>query len=57
MNILVENYTDIYGTVRLNRKNLLVGIKREVSAYAKDKMMVLKWKDKTCVTALNYAQC
>ena len=41
-NILVENHTDMHGTVRLNHKNPPVGIKRkklkrEVSAYTKDK--------------------
>ena len=40
--ILVENHTDMHGIVRLNHKNLPVGIKRkklkrEVSAYTKDK--------------------
>ena len=29
VNILVKNHTDMYGTVRLNRKNLPVEIKRE----------------------------
>ena len=49
----------MYGTVRLNRKNLPVGIKKEklrkdeVSAYIKNKMMVLKWKDKKDLTLLS----
>ena len=49
-NILVKNHTD-NKTVRLTRKNLPVGIKKEkqkrgkVFAYTK-KIMVLKWKDK-----------
>ena len=56
--LLVQNQTGMYGTVRLNRKNLPVGIKKEklrkgeVSAYIKNKM-VLKWKDKKDVTLLS----
>ena len=56
---LVSKDTDIYGTVRLHRKNLPIGMKQEnlqkgeVSAYSRGKLLALKWKDKKDVSLLS----
>ena len=57
--ILVSNNTDIYGTLRLNQKELPVGMKQEklrkgeISAYTRGKLLALKWKDKKDVSLLS----
>lgn len=57
--ILVANKTDIYGTVRLNRKEMPPAIKDvklkkgEVVAFRRGKVMTLRWKDKKDVTLLS----
>lgn len=57
--ILIENKTDIYGTVKPNRKGmppLLKGAKlkkNDIIAFQKGKMIVMKWKDKKEVCMLS----
>ena len=57
--ILIQNKTDAYGTVRSNRRNLPPELpkqklnKGEVVAWQKGKMMALKWKDKKDVCLMS----
>ncbi|XP_035214068.1 piggyBac transposable element-derived protein 4-like [Stegodyphus dumicola] len=57
--LLIWYKTDIYGTVRLNRKSMPIELKKrklkkgEIAAYQKGKVMVLKWKDKKDVALLS----
>ncbi|GBM57073.1 hypothetical protein AVEN_157036-1 [Araneus ventricosus] len=57
--ILVQKKTDIYGTLRSNRKDLSPGFAKEkvekgqCIAYQRGKVMVLKWKDKKIVNMLS----
>lgn len=57
--ILLEKRTDIYGTLRSNRKDLPPGFAKEkvakgqCIAYQRGKIMVLKWNDKKLVNMLS----
>ncbi|XP_035214082.1 piggyBac transposable element-derived protein 4-like [Stegodyphus dumicola] len=59
--LLIAYKTDIYGTVRLNRKGMPIDLKKrkeklkkgEIAAFQKGKIMVLKWKDKKDVALLS----
>ncbi|XP_054715386.1 piggyBac transposable element-derived protein 4-like [Uloborus diversus] len=57
--LLIQNKTDVYGTLRCNRKDLPTGFKSEkirendVIAYQKGKMLVLKWMDKRAVSMIS----
>ena len=57
--VLLQNKTDAYGTVRANRCDMLpmFGIKKlktgEMVAWQKGKMMALRWKDKKDVCLMS----
>jgi len=57
--VLIQNKTDAYGTVRSNRRNLPPNFpkeklkKGEVAAWQKGKMIALKWKDKKDVCLMS----
>ena len=57
--VLIQNKTDAYGTVRSNRRNLPPDFpkeklkKGEVAAWQKGKMIALKWKDKKDVCLIS----
>lgn len=56
---LVRNQTDIYGTLRINRKEVPEELKKEkltkgkVVAFQRGKVMTLRWKDKKDVSMLS----
>ena len=57
--LLISNLTDLYGTVRSNRKDLPDGLskeklrKGEVTAFRRGKLMAMRWKDKKDVYLLS----
>ena len=59
VDILVQNYTDVLGTIRLNRKQLPDKFKKEklkkgqVRAVQRGKVMALRWRDKKDVAMIS----
>ena len=57
--LLIARKTDIYGTVRLTRKDMPVDIgkeklkKGEIETYTRGKVMTMRWKDKKDVSLLS----
>lgn len=57
--LLLQNKTDTYGTVRLNRKEIPPDLLKtklkpgEIAAYQRGKVLALKWKDKKDVSVLS----
>ncbi|XP_066958491.1 piggyBac transposable element-derived protein 4-like [Macrobrachium rosenbergii] len=57
--LLTENETDVYGTVRVSRKEMPSGLKQEklqkggMVAYKRRKVTAIKWKDKKDVVLLS----
>lgn len=57
--ILIKRRTDIYGTLRINRKDVPADIKSkklkkgELIAFQKGKIMIMKWQDKRPVAILS----
>ncbi|XP_066948571.1 piggyBac transposable element-derived protein 4-like, partial [Macrobrachium rosenbergii] len=57
--LLTENETDVYGTVRVSRKEMPSGLKREklqrggMVTYKRRKVTAIKWKDKKDVVLLS----
>lgn len=60
---LIKNCTDVYGTVRANRKEMPPEFrapklkKGDVHAYQRGKCVALQWRDKKVVTVMSTVQC